>query len=154
MVAAVAAADGEHVDAAIMELPRHLVDGLDARRDPHPAAGSHGFRHAALAHARAVAIPAGVRVDDDADAGHGQAAGRAAASWPQAAWMSPPRLSRIVAAMPCSRRIAWKRSTRTRGLGAKPASGKGLNGMRFTLARSPWSRRTSARVAVGVVLGV
>src|SRR5579875_2644298 len=64
--------------------------------------------------------------------------------------MSWPRLSRTVACTPAARSSAWKRAMRAGGLGAKPAPGKGLKGIRFTFARSPRSHSASRRASASV----
>ena len=73
-------------------------------------------------------------------------------SWPQAASISRPRVSRTVTVTPPSRRI------RDEALDARPAAsrssaspGVGLSGMRFTCERQP---RASSASPVGLLVGV
>src|SRR5579875_4107644 len=70
-----------------------------------------------------------------------------ARSWPQAAAISRPRLSRTVAVTLPSSTSALKASTRARSLPLKPAPGKGLKQIRLSLARIGASSLTRRRAS-------
>src|SRR5262249_21414600 len=145
----VATADGEDLDPALVAFARRVPHRLERRRHPHEPILAEGVCDPRTDLGGPVAVLARPGVEDDPDAAH-YAAGRAAASCPHAAWMSAPRLSRIVVLSPPSRRMAWKRRMRGRGLGAYGAPGNGLKGIRFTFARNVRSRPSRRRASASV----
>src|SRR5437867_2375770 len=74
-------------------------------------------------------------------------AGTDSRSWPHAAPMSSPLLQRTVVVTPLPSRIAWKARMRASGDRRNVAPSQSLNGIKFTLARTPRSRRTSRRAS-------
>src|SRR5262249_7805136 len=70
VIAAVAAADREHLGAALAELARHLLDGGERLRHAHLAAPAHDLGQPAHSLTGTVPVRARVRVDDDADPRH------------------------------------------------------------------------------------
>ena len=86
-----------------------------------------------------------------ATAGAGGSPARSAASCPQAAPTSWPRLRRMVVPIPASRRVAAKRSMTGIGLAVQGVWATGFIGMRLTWA---WSPRSSSAIASASSVGV
>ena len=131
----------------------------DAGRDPRPARRPRLTPPPRPGPARGCARRAGrprSRRRAARDAGRRPAAGgspaRSAASWPQAAPISWPRLRRIVV-VDAGRRasVAAKRSMTGIGLAVHGVWATGFIGIRLTWA---WSPRSRSAIAVGVGVGV
>src|SRR6185295_11970828 len=98
--------------------------------------------------ARALAVSRSCR--RRATAGAAGAPARSAASWPQAAPISTPRLRRIVIGMPAALSRAANCSMTGIGLARHGVWATGFIGMRLTWARSPRSRVASASASASV----
>src|SRR6266404_4058763 len=70
VVAPVAAADREHLRVLRAELARHVLDRRERLRHAHGTVPAHDLGQPPHALRTAVAVRPGVRIDDDADAGH------------------------------------------------------------------------------------
>src|SRR5439155_6124657 len=100
VVAAVAATDREHLRALRTELARHVLDRRERLRHAHGTVPAHDLGQAPRALRTAVAVRPGVRIDDDADAGH----------------VRPPprRAARRRPGCPAPRSRGWSRAPRGR----------------------------------------